>query len=122
RDRAHDAEVPHTCSWCLTLKSHSRRRTPRRRPRQLSRDRRAGKGCEVGVHSVRQTPAARGPDSLYRRVTAEPLPPRPNPIEIARVSFRASFRLALVVALAACRAPAVALGTPSGSDQLLESL
>ncbi|HXU23215.1 MAG TPA: hypothetical protein VN697_04220, partial [Tepidiformaceae bacterium] len=55
-------------------------------------------------------------------MTAEPLPPRPNPIEIARVSFRASFRLALVVALAACRAPAVALGAPTASDQLLESL
>ncbi len=36
--------------------------------------------------------------------------------------LRASFRLAVVIALAACRAPAVALGTPTASDQLLASL
>lgn len=40
------------------------------------------------------------------------------------MSHRARFRLALaaVVSLAACRAPAVALGAPSASDKLLESL
>ncbi|HEX6807432.1 MAG TPA: hypothetical protein VF118_05555 [Gemmatimonadaceae bacterium] len=40
------------------------------------------------------------------------------------MSYRARSRLALaaVVALAACRAPAVALGAPSASDQLLASL
>jgi len=40
------------------------------------------------------------------------------------VSFRVRTHLAIAItlALAACRAPAVALGTPAASDQLLESL
>ena len=52
------------------------------------------------------------------------LPRRPPPVEIARVSIRACSRLAVAaaLALAACRAPAAALGTPAASDQLLESL
>lgn len=38
------------------------------------------------------------------------------------MSFRAVSRLVVVLALAACRAPVVALGAPSASDQLLASL
>ena len=78
---------------------------------------------EPGLTAAARTRARGAPAPQSYRPTG--LPPAPPAAEIAGVSSPAGSRLALAAAiltLAACRAPAVALGAPSESDQLLASL